>query len=571
MLIKWVLFVSILLWGTGAYSKEVAQNQWLERINELRELGQRQEGEKIRARLLAWEKGLSSAPCEAKVSWLLMAIHYDFNPESEVEYYRELKGLISCAQDEDRYAVHTSIGAKYYDEGVFDSAFYSLTDAFVVASNSEDTNRMVMSLSNLAALYSEMNWKVEALSTALRAYSLAHGALGISELTNLFLENNVASLQMDLGYYDRAAKVFEGYDSRNQRLEEGQIYVLRAVNYSRLMLHQAQGNARKIENVLKELEGSPDAFMMAASFAVSDTLCPPAVLEYIHDVFIRRQNEFVKDTGTFVSFGMRALGGLALNRRLEESLRFKAASLREWANSLPLGFDRLGYKLAMAQMFAIPDYWEDYWRESELIDQRDMQYASLQNKVLSDFNDQVELETSALEELESQKLLIRVLIVVSLFLLGLALVLLIWVNSRYKKALQSHKQLISENDRMSKDLLVQSTYHEELSELIRKGGKSVKTDVIEDIIFRMNRDRPTQQILLSEAELKDYDLTATEAKVLIQLAYGYRNPEIAQMLNISKSYIHNVRSKLRQKLPLEGDQEIEDFAVSLRKGYGPTK
>jgi DNA-binding CsgD family transcriptional regulator len=124
---------------------------------------------------------------------------------------------------------------------------------------------------------------------------------------------------------------------------------------------------------------------------------------------------------------------------------------------------------------------------------------------------------------------------------------------------------------MSKDILVQSTYHEELGDIIRKAGKSVKTDVLEDIIFRMNRDRPTQQIELSEAALKDYDLTATEAKVLIQLAYGYRNAEIAQMLNISKSYIHNVRSKLRQKLPLEGDQEIEDFAVSLRKGYEPTK
>jgi DNA-binding CsgD family transcriptional regulator len=163
------------------------------------------------------------------------------------------------------------------------------------------------------------------------------------------------------------------------------------------------------------------------------------------------------------------------------------------------------------------------------------------------------------------------LIAVSVFLLGLALALLFWVNSRYKKALKSHKQLLAENDRMSKDLLVQSTYHEELSDLIRKGGKSIKTDVLEDIIFRMNRDRPTQQIELSEAALKDYDLTATEAKVLIQLAYGYRNAEIAQMLNISKSYIHNVRSKLRQKLPLEADQEIEDFAVSLRKGYEPTK
>jgi DNA-binding CsgD family transcriptional regulator len=124
---------------------------------------------------------------------------------------------------------------------------------------------------------------------------------------------------------------------------------------------------------------------------------------------------------------------------------------------------------------------------------------------------------------------------------------------------------------MSKDLMVQANYYEELNDLIRRAGKSLKKDLVEDILFRLNRDRPTQQIELSEAALKEFDLTPTEAKVLIQLAYGYRNAEIAQMLNISKSYIHNVRSKLRQKLPLEADQEIEDFAVAMRRSYEPTK
>ncbi len=500
-----------------------------------------------------------------------MAYHYELPGENSENLLSELKASRSCATLEDRYTVHTTVGATFYDAGRYDSAFYSFTTAFEIAAEVADTNQMVMSLSNLAALYSEMDWKVEALSTALRAYSLANSTKKISELTNLFLQNNVASLQMDLGYYDRAAKVFDNYDASDQKLDQGHIYILRAVNYSRLMLHQAKGNARKIQKVLSDLESSPTAFMIASSFAVGDSLCPPAVLDYIHDTYVQRQKEFVQDTGTFVSFGMPALGGLSLGRRIDESLRFTASSLRPWASSLPLGSDRLGYKLAMAQMFEIPDYWEDYWLESEAIKRRDVSYAGLQNKILDDFNKQVELETSALEELEAQKVLVRVLIAVSVFLLGLALALLFWVNSRYKKALRSHKQLLSENDRMSKDILVQSTYHEELGDIIRKAGKSVKTDVLEDIIFRMNRDRPTQQIELSEAALKDYDLTATEAKVLIQLAYGYRNAEIAQMLNISKSYIHNVRSKLRQKLPLEGDQEIEDFAVSLRKGYEPTK
>jgi DNA-binding CsgD family transcriptional regulator len=570
---KLVWFLAAIALVSAAYAQQISRSEvnWNSRRTELHDLARQNNTKELHARLKVWKADISTAPCEAKVSWLLMAYHYELPGEQSGSLISEMKASQSCAAQDDRYSLLTTIGTTYYEAGMYDSAFHSLTKSFEVAAESADTNQMVMSLSNLAALYSEMDWKVEALSTALRAYSLAYNAKGISELTDLFLQNNVASLQMDLGYYDRAAKVFQDYDVNDQKLEQGHIYVLRAVNYSRLMLYQAKGDARMIRKVLSDLESSPSAFMIASSFAVADSLCPPSVLDYIHDTYVQKQNEFVQDTGTFVSFGIPALGGLALRRRIDESLRFLASSLRPWASSLPLGSDRLGYKLAMAQMFEIPDYWEDYWRESESIEQRDVRYAGLQNKILDDFNKQVELETSALEELEAQRVLVRVLVAVAIFLLGLALALLFWVNSRYKKALMSHKQLLAENDRMSRDLLVQATYYEELGDLIRKAGKSVKTDVLEDVLFRMNRDRPTQQIELSEASLKQYDLTATEAKVLIKLAYGYRNAEIAQMLNISKSYIHNVRSKLRYKLPLEGDQEIEDFAVSLRKVYEPTK
>lgn len=573
MMNRLVCFLAAIAIGSVTFAQETSGSaiNWKIRKVDLHELAARNNIKDLHERLIEWKREFSTAPCEAKVSWLLLAYHYDLPGEDREGLFTEIKASRRCAEQEDKYSIYTTVGATYYDLGRYDSAFYSFTNAFEFAAEFADTNHMVMSLSNLAALYSEMNWKVEALSTALRANSLAHSAKGISELTNLFLQNNVASLQMDLGYYDRAAKVFEDYNVSDQKLDQGHIYILRAVNYSRLMLHQAAGNAQKIQKVLRDLESSPAAFMMASPFAVADSLCPPSVLDYIHDTYVQRHNEFVQDTGTFISFGMPALGVLSLGRRIDESLRFTASSLRPWASSLPLGSDRLGYKLAMAQMFEIPDYWEDYWRESESIEQRDIRYAGLHNKILDDFNKQVELETSALEELEAQKVLVRVLIAVAVFLLGLALALLFWVNSRYKKALMSHKQLLAENDRMSKDLLVQFTYYDKLGDLIRKAGKSVKTDVLEDVLFRMNRDRPTHQIELSEAALKQYDLTATEAKVLIQLAYGYRNAEIAQMLNISKSYIHNVRSKLRQKLPLQPNEEIEEFAASLRKSYEPTK
>lgn len=245
--------------------------------------------------------------------------------------------------------------------------------------------------------------------------------------------------------------------------------------------------------------------------------------------------------------------------------------LREYSNLLPLGGARLAFKLAMAQLFGLSDYWEDYWAEAEAVKKRDIKYASLQSEVLSAFNKQVGLENSVLLELNATKLLVRSLVGVASVLLASALALLFWVNARYKRSLKAHRVLVAENERLAKDHLVQLTYFDEVKALVRKAGKTIKVEVLDDLLARMERDRPSALIEIPDSALKPFELTPTEAKVLIQLAYGYRNAEIAQMLNISKSYIHNVRSKLRQKLPLEADQEIEDFAVSLRKGYEPTK
>jgi len=536
----------------------------------LHKLAKAQKVEELKQKLSAWRTEFERAPCEAKVSWILLALDFNVQGVDRSELVRELKQLRSCAVSNQLNTLLTVVGADYYDRGVYDSAFYSFSGAFAESVDRRDTNHMVLSLSNLAALYSEMDWKVEALASALRAYSLAQTSPSISSHTTLFLVNNVASLQMDMGYFDRAAVVLEDFDLDEEKLSEGYIHVLRSVNYARLRIHEAKGSERKIRKILDQLDSSPSAFMMASSFAVADSLCPASVLDYIHGQYVVRQDEFVRDTATFVAFGVPALGGISLERRIDESLRQRASSLRDWVAQLNLGGDRLGYKLAIAQMFEIPDYWEDYWRETERVERRDQEYARLQNKILSDFNEQVQLETSAIEELENKRFLVQMLILVAGGLLGIAIGLLYWINGRYKVALRNHKFLVAENERMSKGMVMQFTYIDELKELIHKSGKSIRREVLKDLLDRLDEAKPQGQFDLPESVLKEFDLTVTEAKVLMQLAYGYRNAEIVQMLNISKSYIHNVRSKLRQKLPLNPDEELEDFAVALRKSYEPT-
>jgi len=393
------LFVSLLVGGmvlsTQAEVPEQSAVDWEDRVASLHNLAREQKVDELKANLTKWRRAFEAAPCEAKVSWVLLALNFDLPGTDRADLMHELKNLRRCSASKQLNNVHTAIGADYYELGIFDSAFHSFSDAFEVALNRRDTNEMVLSLSNMAALYSEMDWKVEALATALRAYSLAQSSTKISELTDLFLVNNVASLHMDMGYFDRAAKVLYGVDIEEDKLDEGQIHVLRAVNYARLKFQQSEGSERKIRAILERLKTSPAAFMMASSFAVADSLCPQSVLNFIHEEFRLRQKEFMADTATFVSFGIRALGGISLVQRIDESLRLRAFSLRDHVANLPLGADRLAYKLAIAQMFEVPDFWEDYWRENELIRQRDHQYAGLQNKILSDFNEQVFARTMA--------------------------------------------------------------------------------------------------------------------------------------------------------------------------------
>lgn len=563
-------FVALSAWGMFAQDSPPRVQTWKQRTAFLHRLANDNKAGELRAKLLEWKDEVEAAPCEGKVSWKLLALNYNLPGIDRGELLRDLKKLKTCVTSKQRNAVHTALGAEYYELGVYDSAFYSFSDAFALSVDQKDTNHMVISLSNMAALYSEMDWKVEALATALRAYSLAQSSSKLSAQTTLFLENNVASLQMDMGFYDRAATVFDSFKMDEKLLSEGYIHVLRSVNYARLKIHEAEGSERKIRSILEQLDSNPAAFMMASSFAVADSLCPPSILDYIHAQYVVRQDEFVADTATFVAFGIPALGGISMKRRIDESLRFKASELRSWVEKLNLGGARLGYKLAIAQMFEIPDYWEDYWREAEMVMQRDRQYARLQNKVLSDFNDQVQLETSAIEELEGKRTLVQILILVAGGLLGIALGLLFWVNGRYRIALKKHRYLMAQNDLMAKGMVSQFTYLDELKELVRKSGRSIRKEALEGLIDRMDLAQPQDHFELPDSAVREFGLTATEARVLMQLAHGYRNAEIAQMLNLSKSYIHNLRSKLKHKLPLNPDEELEDFAVALRKSFEPT-
>ena len=542
---------------------------WKNRGELLRGLAEQGELAMLQKQLGEWRDDFEYASCQDQMVWLKFAASYTEGIERK-GYLSELRQRRACVEPNDAYYVNTILGAEDYEAGRFDSAYYSFTSAFEAARNSADTNHMVLALSNLAALYSELNWKVEALATALRAYSISRASEKVSDRTKLYLNNNVAGLQLDLGYYERARSVLEDYEVEELLEGDEEINVLRAVNYVRILIHDAKGNLKKVKKALDMVSSSSKAWVMASSFAAMDSACTPEVRSYVHDEYVNRWSEFVRDTAVLIDFGCPALGAIAVHQRVDESLRLRASELRNWASELPIGQGRLSYMLAMAQMFKSPDYWQEYWEELQLVEARDRRYAELQNDVIWEFNQEVELELSAMAELSRAKLLVRSLIGVASSLLAAAIALLLWVNRRYRKSLRNHRVFVADHERMAKEQVVLQSYMDELKAVVRKSGKTIKSELVEDVLLRMDRDRPSSAFELPPQFVKDYDLTPTEAKVLLQLAFGYRNSEIAQMLNISKSYIHNLRSKLRAKLPLKPDEELEDYAAALRKSYEPT-
>ena len=571
-LVRILVVLALANLSLSGFAKEASESTalWEGRDQQLRKLAQNGELAALMLQLKSWRSSYEEASCTDQIVWLKYAVSYSEGAERQ-EFLAELGQRKGCVRAKDAYYINTVLGADHYQKGRFDSAFYSFSTAFESARSLSDTNNMVLALSNLAALYSELDWKVEALSTALRAYSISRSSTKISDRTKLFLNNNVAGLQLDLGYYERARGVLSDYKVTELLEGDEEINVLRAVNYVRILIHDAQGNVSKVKKAMDMVRPSPTAWVMVSFFAVSDSMCSPEVRSYIHDEYLAEWTTFERDTSVLVEFGCSALGAIAVHQRIDESLRLKASTLRPWAERLPLGGGRLSYKLAMAQMFKLPDYWQDYWEELQKIEVRDQRYAELQNDVLRQFNKEVTLELSAMQELSKAKILVRSLVMVSSILLASALAILFWVNRRYRKSLKQHRVLVSDHERMAKEQVVNQSYIDELKTLARKAGKVIKVEQLDDVLLRMERDRPSATFELPNQLIKDFDLTPTEAKVLHQLAYGYRNSEIAQMLNISKSYIHNLRSKLRSKLPLQPNEELEDYAVSLRKSYEPTK
>ena len=169
---------------------------WEGRDQQLRKLAQNGELAALMLQLKSWRSSYEEASCTDQIVWLKYAVSYSEGAERQ-EFLAELGQRKGCVLTKDAYYINTVLGADHYQKGRFDSAFYSFSTAFESARSLSDTNNMVLGLSNLAALYSELDWKVEALSTALRAYSISRSSNKISDRTKLFLNNNVAGLQLD--------------------------------------------------------------------------------------------------------------------------------------------------------------------------------------------------------------------------------------------------------------------------------------------------------------------------------------------------------------------------------------
>jgi DNA-binding CsgD family transcriptional regulator len=226
-------------------------------------------------------------------------------------------------------------------------------------------------------------------------------------------------------------------------------------------------------------------------------------------------------------------------------------------------FARRDFYEVMANTFQSPEYWQKYRRAVNQTDSASQVYAIVFSDLLRTFNEDLAAESAVARKGNKLVTTGTALVVLS----GILLVVLasgFWYVSRIRKSalIQLRNAQASEEYREELKLKYELIVSEMASLLGAKGNSIPKSEIQKVVSQHVNqttldRDQMRQWMV-------EFDLTRTEAEVLARIVLGQTNAELVSDLDLSKSYIHNVRSKLRHKLPLLEGEDLELFAQRLK-------
>ena len=481
-------------------------------------------------------------------------------PKAEVlEWIKgEVRGHWDCLSHKQQFFFAGYSGQKFYEAGRVDSALYYANMASDIAFAASDTSRFVVSLSNLAVLFTEIRWYPEALSSVIWAYDLSRASSDTSSQFFAYVVNNLVSAHLDMGHVEHAAQLTPRYASLVGKYGNSELREFWYLNTFRV---QCLSDPKKaFERWLVESPQKSDSLRskmvhflsaVAGKLPVSDR----AKLEIELADLMLKGNLSPRIKLNYVVPALSTLSTIPIGIRKE------LLELELLLDSKNVFVKRDFYEV-MAQALQSNEYWDKFRESVHDVDSASNLYAVVYSDILRSINMEALQEHQAATYGQSLIAFGKVLLVV-VVLCAVGLVFGIFrVLKLRTKALDSLNELKRSQEQLRETEVRHDIMVEQLKELANRRGYSVRKGSLAEIL-EMHSGSEVREREQLRSWMETYGLTRTEAEVLARIALGWDNIDLVADLNLAKSYVHNIRGQIRRKLEIPKNLTIEEFVQEM--------
>lgn len=500
------------------------------------------------------------ASCRTRLVYLEDVMTCSKDEEVRQWAEEEMRANWGCMAPVQQFFYATYKGQLMYDRLVFDSALYYTKSASDIAFAAGDTSRFCIALSNLSAIFTEIRWYPEALSASIWARDLFHSSGDTNSTFYAYSTNNLFASYLDLGHIEQASDLVEGYRHSIMKYGNEELRQLFQVNMFRLYCETDPERAldmweRKLPELTLEHEAMFNYYLASTIGAQNERVSSKLLGRIVRLLSSDRLDHLDKLDYLIPS--------LAYFDVLPNSAKQPLMNLEPHVEGLRHMFARRDYYEVMANAFQSPEYWQKYRRAVNQTDSASQVYAIVFSDLLRTFNEDLAAESAVARKGSKLVTAGTALVVLS----GILLVVLaggFWYVSRIRKSALIQLRNVQASEEYREELkLKYELIVSEMASLLSAKGSSVPKSEIQKVV-----NQHVNQTTLDRDQMRrwmvEFELTRTEAEVLARIVLGQTNAELVSDLDLSKSYIHNVRSKLRHKLPLLEGEDLELFAQRLK-------
>ncbi len=499
------------------------------------------------------------ASCRTRMLYLETALDCSLKPEVRTWIYRESQSHWSCMEPAQQYYFISSRGQYFYSIGRLDSSLYFTNQATELALNELDTARFFVGLSNLSALFTEIRWHPEALSSSLWAYDLSLASGDTASLFFAYVINNLVSGYLDMGHVEHAQALGPRYSQVIDQFGNQELRDLKFLNDFRLrcLLDGQDGYSlwkKERTNVSDSMRCKMAYYLSRHSSELDPEQRHDFELAVVSMLVNRSIDPQVKLN--YVVPSLNAFTTIPVDAR-KELLELELVVLK----SKNVFVNRDFYEV-MAHLLQSSEYWEKYRSAVNDGDSASALYAVVYSNILRTINSEALKEHRAATYGTYLIKVGKVMFAVGGFCLITLGVGLIWLVRSRKKAGQALDALRSSQHALRETEVRYSILIDQIKELASHKGVSVRISSI-SAILDLHTGEEVKEREQIKSWMEKFKLTRTEAEVLARIALGWTNADLVAELNLAKSYIHNIRGQLRKKLHVPKKLTLEEFAERL--------